>query len=205
MHRRKFLMGASAALLATRRAIGAVAGGGKKGVMLMNRIAPSSSELHIAGLDGSNERRLLAESRFEYNACFSAHGDVLVFTSERNGDGQSDVFRAQSDGSDIHPLVTGSSMDDAGVLSPDGRRLAYVSTRNGYRANIWLLDLKSGKTRQLTGTPGVHGKEGKPDGYFRPSWSPDGKWLAFSSDRNTEWTGHDKGAGWEHTQELAST
>ena len=38
----------------------------KKGVMLMNRIAPSVSELYIANLDGGNERKLLAESAFDY-------------------------------------------------------------------------------------------------------------------------------------------
>lgn len=30
----------------------------------------------------------------------------------------------------------------------------------------------------------------------------DGRWLAFSSDRNTPGRGHDNGKGWEHTQEL---
>jgi hypothetical protein len=41
----------------------------------------------------------------------------------------------------------------------------------------------------------------KPHGYFRPSWSPDGKWLAFSSDTGTNWRGHDLPTGWERTQE----
>lgn len=203
MDRRAFLgVFPAAALIAGEARAGLLADPKrKKGVMLMNRIAPAISELRIADIDGSNERKLLADTKYEYNGAFSPGG--FVFTSERNGDGQSDIFRARADGTGVVPLVTGASMDDAGVLSPDGRQLAYVSTRKGYRANIWVLDLRTGRSRQLTGVGAVRGTEGKPDCYFRPQWSPDGKWIAFSSDRNTQWTGHDQGHGWEHTQELS--
>ena len=175
----------------------------KKGVMLMNRIAPSVSELFIANIDGSNERKLLLDGEFDYNASLSSNGEWLLFTSERRGDGQSDIYRARADGTKVAPVIVDDSMDDAAVLSPDGRLLAFVSTRNGYRANIWLKDVYSGRLTQLTGIGDVRGKEGKPDCYFRPAWSHDGQWIAFSSDRDTEWTGHDQGQGWEHTQELA--
>lgn len=43
---------------------------GKKGVMLMNRIGPSTSTLYIASADGSNERQLLNNSRYKYHASF---------------------------------------------------------------------------------------------------------------------------------------
>ncbi|NRR32556.1 PD40 domain-containing protein [Oxalobacteraceae bacterium] len=174
-----------------------------KGVLLMNRIAPSSSELYVSDLDGGNERKLLAESSYEYNGQFSADGAWVTFTTERNGDGQSDVYRARADGTGAVPLLTGSAVEDAAVLSPDGKRLAYVSTQNGPQANLWVMDLASGRKRQLTGTKSVHGKPGLPDGNFRPAWSADGQWLAFSSDRDTPWRGHHDGHGWEHTQELS--
>lgn len=211
MDRRKILrlfgsatLAAQLPFVAAARAQGVAAGAlKKKGVMLMNRIAPSVSELFIADLDGTNERKLLLDGAYEYNASLSPNGAWLLFTSERRGDGQSDIYRARPDGSGISPLVTADSMDDAAALSPDGRTLAFVSTRNGYRANIWLQDLYTGRLQQLTGVGAARGKEGKPDCYFRPSWSPDGQWIAFSSDRNTEWTGHDHGQGWEHTQELS--
>jgi len=199
MDRRTFFATLPAAALAAQPALAAPR---KKGVMLMNRIAPAVSELHVANIDGSGERKLLADTRFEYNAS-AAPGGGFVFTSERLGDGQSDLFLANADGSAIKPLVTTAAVDDAGVLSPDGKTLAFVSTRQGSRANIWTLDLKSGRTRQLTGTRALHGDAGMPDCYFRPQWSPDGKWLAFSSDKDTRWTGHDGGKGWEHTQELS--
>jgi Tol biopolymer transport system component len=170
--------------------------------MLMNRIAPSSSDLWIANVDGSDERKFLDTPAFDYNATFAADGQSVVFTSERDGDGNSDVFRCRVDGTGIQPLVTGPAVDDAAVLSAD-RRLAFVSTRNGYRANVWVTDLRDGAMRNLTGAANVQGDTSNPDSFLRPSWSPDGQWLAFSSDRNTDWRGHDGGKGWEHTQELS--
>jgi Tol biopolymer transport system component len=50
-----------------------------------------------------------------------------------------------------------------------------VSSRGTGSADIWVLDLQTKKARNLTHAPGS----------FRPCWSPDGKWIAFSSDRNT--------------------
>lgn len=200
MDRRAFLGALPAAVLLAESAAAATL---KNGVMLMNRIAPSVSDLMIANIDGMNARKLLDQPGFDYNGRFSPRGDWVTFTSERNGDGQSDLFRARADGTGVAQLVSGAPVDDAGTLSPDGKTLAFVSTRNGYRANIWVMDLASGRTRQLTGVGKVVGDTTLPDGYFRPAWSPDGRWIAFSSDQNTPWRGHDDGHGWEHTQELS--
>jgi Tol biopolymer transport system component len=175
----------------------------RKGVMVMNRIGPSASELYIAKADGTGERKLLQNSVFEHNASFAPDGNSVLFTSERNGAGQSDVFRARLDGSGIEPVATGPAVEDQAALSPDGTRVAFISTREGYRANVWLLDLESGVTRNLTRAEDVQGDPSGPNGFFRPAWSPDNQWLAFSSDRTTDWRGHDDGHGWEHTQELS--
>jgi TolB protein len=41
---------------------------------------------------------------------------------------------------------------------------------------VWLMDLTTRRARNLTPSK---------SGDFRPSWSPDGQWIAFSSDRDT--------------------
>ncbi|KAJ5791605.1 uncharacterized protein N7518_008616 [Penicillium psychrosexuale] len=183
------------------------AAAGKKGLLLMNRIAPGTSELYIANADGTNERPLLKDPGYEYHAEFSPDGEWISFTSERDGDGNSDIWRVHPDGSDLQPIVKSPAAEDSVVISPNGTLAAYVSTANNYNANIWVKNLETGAEWNITDTPANRPDEDMMHGHFRPAWSPDGNWLAFSSDRNTIWDGHGKPtylglAGWEHTQEL---
>jgi len=175
-----------------------------KDVMLMNRIGPSVSELYIANADGSGEHKFLSSNGFDYHASYSSDGKWVVFTSERVGYGQADIYRAHTDGTGLEQLTNNPALDDQAVFSPDGTKIAFVSTRGAtHRANIWILNLKTKRLQNLTGSPAIQGDPMKPDGFFRPAWSPDGKWIAFTSDRNTEWKGHGNGSGWEHVQELS--
>src|SRR6516165_6323864 len=141
--------------------------------ILLHRIGPSESTLFIAKTDGSDERPLLPKSCFDYNASFSADGKWIIFTSERSG--SADIYRVHPDGSGLQRLTDDPAYDDQGALSPDEKQLAFVSSRVSGSADIWVLDLQTKKARNLTHAPAS----------FRPSWSPDGKWIAFSSDRNT--------------------
>jgi Tol biopolymer transport system component len=80
------------------------------------------------------------------------------------------------DGSDVERLTADAAYDDQAAFSPDGRQIAFVSTRAAGFANLWVLDLATRKARALTTGRG---------GDFRPAWSPDGRWIAFSSDRDS--------------------
>ncbi len=138
--------------------------------IVFSRNAPTRISLYLADANGNNERPLLPATSFDYNASFSKNGKWIVFTSERAG--SADIYRMHPDGSELERLTTRPSYDDQGALSPDGRTLVFVSTRGSGTANIWLLDLARRQYTNLTKNT---------TGNFRPSWSPGGNWIAFSS------------------------
>jgi WD40 repeat protein len=115
--------------------------------ILLYRIGPSQSTLFIANADGSDERPLLPNSSFDYNASFSADGKWITFTSERAG--SADIYRVHPDGSGLERLTDDPAYDDQGALSPDGKQLAFVSSRGTGSADIWVLDLQTKKVRNL--------------------------------------------------------
>jgi Tol biopolymer transport system component len=71
------------------------------------------------------------------------------------------------------PVLATTRVESRGAWSPDGRRIAFNSDRQG-EMNIWVRSLDDGTDRRVTEGSG---------GDYQPSWSPDGTRLAFFSAR----------------------
>lgn len=74
------------------------------------------------------------------------------------------------------PLQTAGLPAEKPAISPDGRRLAFVSDRDG-ADNLWVVDLDGGQPVELT-----HERRSEVEIYGL-SWSPDGQFIAYASNK----------------------
>jgi TolB protein len=133
---------------------------------------PGQLSLFVAAADGSDEHPLLAAADVDYDPVWAPDGGSIVFTSERNG--SADLFQVKPDGTGISRLTNDPAYDDQAAFSPDSKNLVFVSTRGSGVANLWTMNLATLRVQRLTSGTG---------GDYRPSWAPNGEWIAFSSGR----------------------
>jgi TolB protein len=93
-------------------------------------------------------------------------------------DPQTDIFvarldAAEADAGRLERLTRAPGYDAECAFSPDGRRIVFVSDRDG-DPDIYVMDADGGNVRQLTDAPGYDGG---------PFFSPDGRWIAYRTDR----------------------
>ncbi len=102
----------------------------------------------------------------------------IVFQSDR--DGNYNLWIMNPDGSDLKNLTnlslsnTGAGANVDPVPSPDGKQIAFESTRDG-NGEIYVVDIETKVQQNVT--------KNKANDYS-PAWSPDGKNIAFVSDRD---------------------
>ena len=119
--------------------------------------------------------RLAYSPRRDNEPRYSADATRFLFHSTR--DGTPSIWMANADGSNPTKLLTVPNSDaSAGRLSPDGTKLAFTSTATGSR-QIYLANMSGGTPKRLAAST-AHDTA--------PSWSRDGRWLYFASNRSGE-------------------
>src|SRR5436309_7586117 len=129
-----------------------------------------------APVDEGSARRIVGDEGSYAMPAWAPAGDRLVLHARRKDDKKKamatrNVWSVVADGSGLKKLTDGAKDEYHASLSPDGKKLVFVSELNGSR-DLWLADADGQNPVPLTDDPGTEDQ---------PAWSPDGRRIAYAA------------------------
>ncbi len=129
-----------------------------------------TSDLYIMNLKDNKTTKLSSSYGIEVSPSVSPDGKYIAFVSDRGGTPQ--IYIMHIDGSNIRRITFEGSYNTSPSWSPKGDRIVFVSRRGTNQ--IFTVRPDESELIQLTN---VRNNED-------PSFSPDGRFITFSSDRD---------------------
>ncbi len=149
-------------------------------------------EVYLMDADGKNQRNVTNHPAHDGHPNFSPDGKRIIFHSNRNmhpdsaklnpfgKNSRHDLFEMDLDGKNIKQITESPRWDTYPDISPDGKRITFrriiPSDMSNYKSNseVFIADRDGKNAVNLSKYP-------DHDGWG--AWSPDGKVIAFASDR----------------------
>ena len=136
-------------------------------------------EIYVMDADGGNQQNLTNSPDADRAPSWSPDGNRIAFMSDRTGDYE--IYVMDADGTNQQNLSNHPLGDRNPSWSPDGAQIVFSARREGHVENeaaitneIYVMDVDGGNQRRLTDNR---------NNDWEPSWSPDGKRIAFMADR----------------------
>ena len=113
---------------------------------------------------------MITSGNLNISPAYSPDQKRLAFARSLGG-GNSEIFLADRDGSNLHRLTHSSGIDTNPAWSPTGREIAFTSSRSG-TPQIYIMDAEGSNLRRVTF-----------DGNYNDGaeWSPAGNRLLYSA------------------------
>jgi Tol biopolymer transport system component len=138
----------------------------------VHRHEAEGGDIWIVEPSGSETRLTWNAAQHNSSPIWSPDGREIAFSSLR--DGKPGVYRKRSDGSGAEELLHESHAPVAPMSwSPDGMSIVIGVQDPKTRGDLWLLSVAEKKAVPLVNTPALE---------THAQISPDGRWLAYSSD-----------------------
>ncbi len=143
-------------------------------------------EIYVMNADGSEQTRLTFEDSEDSHPKWSGDGRQIIFDSVRANPelGYENIYIMSADGSGVERVTERQEVDSYSSLSPDGSKVLFRrilptggNTQSGRNSEVFVMDRDGSNAINLSKHPDF-------DGY--PSWSPDGRYVLFASNREEE-------------------
>ena len=171
---------------------------GKIFILFLSIFAFNQSSFAVADNPDANVKKTPAVNLYDLSSVFfqvTTHPDIdsypaispdgqwLAFASRRSGN--MDIWMKPIRGGSAVQITTHRADDIMPTWSPDGKSLVFVSYRDDAAGDLWQVTLKkrgnkfsaAGNPKRLTNYLGID---------ISPAFSPDGNFVAFTSDRDGE-------------------
>jgi tricorn protease len=110
-------------------------------------------------------KKTVSGTPYYADPAISPDGSEIAFSSG------GDIWTVPAIGGEAHLLISDPAFDSMPMYSPDGKYLAFNSTRTG-NGDIYIFNLKTSELKRLTYDDGNEALSG---------WSPDGKYIYYAT------------------------
>ena len=129
-------------------------------------------DLWVMPISGGKPERLTDDTAVETDASWSPDGTKLVFSADRSGNGNMDIYIRDLKTGQDRRLTSSPEAEMGGTFSPDGRWVAFTSNVAFKQGETYFVAAEGGTPRKLldrTFGPGY------------PTWSADGRTVIVST------------------------
>ena len=117
-----------------------------KDLLKQNLIRPTTLEIWIMKAGGSGKRQLTKLNAASFAPSFFANGKRIILSSNvgsTGGMGNFELYAINTDGTGLERITYSDGFDGFPMFSPDGKKLVWISHRNGKaprESNVFIAD-----------------------------------------------------------------